>query len=145
MYFELSCGECQAVIGRRYITTVEEIDGIRNAYTLDVGRIITYELGKCLGNKAGNCEAPPPEFYTSVALHEDLVLVKSNVAAIAAKLQKLEQSLARGGGSAVSPRNLPAVAAAAAAAGGSRKRPQQQAQGYNSEIYHVDPSKRNNR
>ncbi|KAJ1847768.1 hypothetical protein LPJ70_001367, partial [Coemansia sp. RSA 2708] len=58
-------------------------------------KVMTYELGKCLGNRPANPEGPPPEFYTSVGFHDDLVMVKSNVTAIAAKLQKLEQAVAR--------------------------------------------------
>ncbi|KAJ2743928.1 hypothetical protein GGI20_003366 [Coemansia sp. BCRC 34301] len=144
VYLELSCVECQATIGRRYLSTVEDMDSIRNTYALDIDKVITYELGKYMGDKqAGEGVLPPPAFYASAAMHEDLTMLKSNVAALAAHVQKLEQLIARGSGggssssvnggaSSISPRT-PGVQ-------GSRKRPQ--AQGLNPDIYHVDPSKR---
>ncbi|KAJ2498843.1 hypothetical protein GGH96_003990 [Coemansia sp. RSA 1972] len=125
VYYELTCTECDSLVGRRYVTTVEDMDVIRNAYSLDIEKVLTYELGKCMSNRP-TMEGPPPEFYTSVAFHEDLVMVKNNVTAIAAKLQRLEQTMAR---LPVSPRS----------AQGSRKRGPQ---GLNPEIYHVDPTKR---
>ncbi|KAJ2157387.1 hypothetical protein GGF46_004538 [Coemansia sp. RSA 552] len=128
VYYNLSCVECDAVVGRRYMTTSEELDAIRNAFALDISKVITYELGKCMGDRSSDEGRPPPEFYTSVAFHEDLTMVKSNVTAIAAKLQRLEQAMARL--TSTSPRS---------AGSGSRKRSSQQ--GLNPEIYHVDPPK----
>ncbi|KAI8322853.1 hypothetical protein GQ54DRAFT_248983, partial [Martensiomyces pterosporus] len=46
VYVELSCANCRAQLGRRYITTTEEMDSIRNAYALDIDKVMTYELGK---------------------------------------------------------------------------------------------------
>ncbi|KAJ2883910.1 hypothetical protein IWW38_005487, partial [Coemansia aciculifera] len=138
VYFELTCAECQATIGRRYLTTVEDMDSIRNAYALDIDKVITYELGKCMGDKqAGEGGAmPPPTFYASAAMHEDVSMLKSNMAALAAHVQKLEQLVARsnsgggvnGGASSISPRM------SGGQQGSSRKR--SQAQGLNPEIYH---------
>ncbi|KAJ1726502.1 hypothetical protein LPJ61_005141 [Coemansia biformis] len=127
-YFELSCAECDAVVGRRYVTTTPDIDVMRNTYALDIEKVVTYELGRCMDSRPPAADGPPPEFYTSVAFHEGLTLVKSNVAAIAAKLQQLEQAMARH--PAPSPRS---------AAPAARKRPPQ---GLNPEIYHADASKR---
>ncbi|KAJ1822373.1 hypothetical protein LPJ56_000820 [Coemansia sp. RSA 2599] len=128
IYHELSCNECQAVVGRRYLTTAKEMDGMRDLYALDLGKVLTYELGKCLRGDESMVQQPPPaEFYTSVALHEDLSMVKSNVTAIAARLQKLEQMLVRN--SNTSPRT---------ASGTSRKR---QSTG-TAELNYVDSSKR---
>ncbi|KAI9505975.1 Protein Mis18-alpha [Coemansia spiralis] len=132
VYHELSCGECNAIIGRKYVTTTEDMDSVRNAYALDIQKVITYELGKCLSNRPANSDVPPPEFYTSVAFHEDLVMVKSNVTAIAAKLQKLEQAFLRAPQTTTSPRS--------ASSSGNKKR--SSAHGLNPEIYQIDSSKR---
>ncbi|KAJ1854831.1 hypothetical protein IWW56_001669 [Coemansia sp. RSA 2131] len=128
VYYELICTECDSVVGRRYVTTVEDMDVIRNAYSLDIEKVLTYELGKCMSNRPTSTEGPPPEFYTSVAFHDDLVMVKNNVTAIAAKLQRLEQTMAR----------LPATSPRSAQQS-SRKRV---SQGLNPEIYHIDSTKR---
>ncbi|KAJ2612627.1 hypothetical protein EV177_002906 [Coemansia sp. RSA 1804] len=131
-YHELSCGECHQTVGRKYLTTTQDIDLIRGAYALDIQRVITYELGKCLGNKPASADVPPPEFYTSVAFRDDLGMVKNNVTAIAAKLQKLEQVIMRLPQASMSPRSAPPP--------GGRKR--SSAHGLNPEIYHIDPPKR---
>ncbi|KAJ2723024.1 hypothetical protein GGI07_002918 [Coemansia sp. Benny D115] len=134
IYHELCCIECQTPVGRKYLTTSEELDSIRGLYALDIGQVMTYELGKCLKSEV-EVEQPTKEFYTSVAFREDLVMVKNNVTAVAARLQRLEQILARNGtpGSlATSPR---------ATASGSRKRQSAGA----ADLYQVDPSKRFNR
>ncbi|KAJ2803558.1 hypothetical protein H4R20_002843 [Coemansia guatemalensis] len=129
VYYDLTCAECDSLIGRRYVTTIEDMDVIRNAYALDIQRVMTYELGKCMGGRPPNSDRPPPpEFYTSVAFQEDLNLVKNNVTAIAAKLQKLEQTMARM--PTTSPRS---------ATSSTRKRSMQ---GLNPEIYQIDPSKK---
>ncbi|KAJ1964038.1 Protein Mis18-alpha [Dipsacomyces acuminosporus] len=129
VYLELTCAECSSQLGRRYITTTEDMDSIRNSYALDIDKVVTYELGKCLGNSAPNADRPPPEFYTSVAFHEDLTMVKSNVTAIAARLQQIEQSLMR----------LPSTSPRSVTPAG-RKRPSQPALG---DPYHqIDSSKR---
>ncbi|KAJ1661395.1 hypothetical protein GGH95_003151 [Coemansia sp. RSA 1836] len=141
VYFELSCAECQATIGRRYLTTVEDMDSIRNAYALDIDKVITYELGKCMGDKqASEGAMPPPAFYASAAMHEDLAMLKSNVSALAAHVQKLEQLIARGGGSGSVNGGASSISPRTPGVQGSRKRPQ--VQGLNPEIYHVDSSKR---
>ncbi|KAJ1944665.1 hypothetical protein GGF37_002086 [Kickxella alabastrina] len=127
IYHELNCSECQAGIGRRYVTTTEDLDSVRNTFALDIDRVLTYELGKCLKGEE-NVRRPTAEFYTSVGFHNDLGMVKSNVTAIAARLQKLEQALMQ----AKNPVNSPPVA------GGSRKR----ASASGADIYPVDPSKR---
>ncbi|KAJ2840443.1 hypothetical protein J3B02_006233, partial [Coemansia erecta] len=126
VYHELTCDECQAVVGKRYLTTAKGMDCMRNLYALDLGKVLTYELGKCLKGGESVAMQPPPEFYSSVALCEDMSMVKNNVTAIAARLQKLEQLLARN--SATSPR----------ASGASRKR---QSTG-TAELNYVDSSKR---
>ncbi|KAJ2694899.1 hypothetical protein H4R19_005879, partial [Coemansia spiralis] len=120
VYYDLTCAECGAAIGRRYATTTQDMDALRNMYALDIERVITYELGRCIPGRPPPSDGPPPEFYTSIAFHEDLNMVKSNVTAIAAKLQKLEQTLARPPAS--SPRAAP----------GARKR---SSQGLNPDIY----------
>ncbi|KAJ1863782.1 Protein Mis18-alpha [Coemansia sp. RSA 2703] len=127
IFHELSCAECQAVIGRRYLTTIEGMDSIRNTFALDISKVLTYELGKCLkGEDLAKQTLPPPEFYTSVSFHEDMTMVKNNVTAIAARLQKLEQALARN--TATSPRTP------------VNPRKRQSASG--AELLPVDPSKR---
>ncbi|KAJ2074771.1 hypothetical protein GGI09_002138 [Coemansia sp. S100] len=131
VYFELTCGECQAQIGRRYLTTVEDMDSIRNCFALDMDKVITYELGKCL-NKQSEVLPPPPEFYASAAMYEEMTKLRNNLAALAAHVQKLELTIYRNnGGTSISPRT-------ASGQGPSRKR----TQGLNPEIYHVDSSKR---
>ncbi|KAJ2144664.1 hypothetical protein IW136_001275 [Coemansia sp. RSA 678] len=127
VYYELMCAECDTIVGRRYVTTVEDMDVIRNAYSLDIEKVLTYELGKCMSNRP-TTEGPPPEFYTSLAFHDDLVMVKNNVTAIAAKLQRLEQTMAR----------LPATSPRSAQQSSRKRGPQ----GLNPEIYHIDPTKR---
>ncbi|KAJ2544815.1 hypothetical protein EV175_005859 [Coemansia sp. RSA 1933] len=131
VYHELSCGECHQNVGRKYLTTTQEIDPIRGMFALDIQKVITYELGKCLGNKPACSDVPPPEFYTSIAFHDDLGMVKNNVTAIAAKLQKLEQVIMRMPQANTSPRSAPPPS-------GGRKR--SSAHGLNPEIYHVDSS-----
>ncbi|KAJ2814400.1 hypothetical protein IWW50_007138, partial [Coemansia erecta] len=42
VYYELLCTECDSVVGRRYVTTVEDMDVIRNAYSLDIEKVLTY-------------------------------------------------------------------------------------------------------
>ncbi|KAJ2455747.1 hypothetical protein EV183_000594 [Coemansia sp. RSA 2336] len=124
VFYELTCAECDTVVGRRYVTTVEEMDAIRNTYSLDIDKVMTYELGKCMKTPSSS-EGPPPEFYTSIAFHEDMVMVKSNITAIAAKLQKVEQAISR----------LPATSPRSAAS--SKKR---YSQGLNPDM--LDSSKR---
>ncbi|KAJ2706172.1 hypothetical protein FB645_001808 [Coemansia sp. IMI 203386] len=127
VYHELTCNECQTPIGRQYLTTTSELDQMRNLFALDLSKLITYELGKCLRGDSQRVSQPPVEFYSSVEMHDDLVMVKNNVAAIAKRLQMLEQVLARNS-AATSPR----------AAGASRKR---QSTG-TAELNYVDSSKR---
>ncbi|KAJ2852159.1 hypothetical protein IWW36_000539 [Coemansia brasiliensis] len=127
VFYELACAECDAVVGRKYVTTVEDMDALRNAYSLDIDKVMTYELGKCMKSPS-NSDGPPPEFYTSIAFHDDMVMVKSNITAIAAKLQKLEQTISR----------LPATSPRSAPSSSKRR----SSQGLNPEIYHIDSSKR---
>ncbi|KAJ2023446.1 hypothetical protein GGI06_001413 [Coemansia sp. S85] len=129
VYFELTCAECQAPIGRRYLTTVEDMDSIRNCFALDIDKVITYELGKCLGNKTS--EMPPPEFYASTAMYEEMTKLKNNLAALAAHVQKLELAVYRNGTS-ISPRT----------SGGQPPPSRKRSQGLNPEIYHVESTKR---
>ncbi|KAJ2792757.1 hypothetical protein GGI18_000128 [Coemansia linderi] len=129
VYFELTCAECQAPIGRRYLTTVEDMDSIRNCFALDIDKVITYELGRCLGNKTS--EMPPPEFYASTAMYEEMTKLKSNLAALAAHVQKLELAVYRNGTS-ISPRT----------SGGQPPPSRKRSQGLNPEIYHVESTKR---
>ncbi|KAJ2785063.1 hypothetical protein H4R18_000771 [Coemansia javaensis] len=122
VFYELRCAECDAAVGRRYVTAAQGMDALRNTYALDMGCVVTYELGRCMDGRPPADAPPPPEFYASAALYNELAMVKSNVTAIAARLQTLEKSVA-------SPRS----------AAGARKR---HSQGLNPDIYHVDSPKR---
>lgn len=169
VYFELECQECQQSLGRRYLTTIEEMDAIRNAYALDITKLITYELGKSIQpqNARDTSGAPPPEFYTSLEFHDDMCMVKNNITAIAARLQKLEQNLmaSRKGSNAIASTPSSSLSSSLLSpspghrkVGRPRKRPlppphphshphpplppQQQRPSTTENMYQIDPSKR---
>ncbi|KAJ2768752.1 hypothetical protein IWQ56_002820 [Coemansia nantahalensis] len=98
------------------------MDALRNTFAIDIERVITYELGRCIaGRPQPPSDGPPPEFYTSLAFREEMDLVKSNVNAMAARMQRIEQAVAS-----------QTVASPRASSSGARKR---SSQGLNTDIY----------
>jgi len=45
-YFNFNCTECQAVLGKYYLTTSRDMDDMREKFSFDVNMISSYELGK---------------------------------------------------------------------------------------------------
>ncbi|KAL3658562.1 hypothetical protein V7S43_016446 [Phytophthora oleae] len=45
-YFELLCQNCQAVLGRKYLTTPVALDGIRDLFSFSTEAITSYTLGE---------------------------------------------------------------------------------------------------
>ncbi|EPQ27473.1 uncharacterized protein PFL1_05011 [Pseudozyma flocculosa PF-1] len=46
-YLALECAGCQTDLGKKYVTTPRELDGLRGAYSLIVDNVSTYTLGSC--------------------------------------------------------------------------------------------------
>ena len=50
-YFNFTCSNCQAQLGRYYLTTSKDLDELREKFTFNVNNIQSYELGKAQHGK----------------------------------------------------------------------------------------------
>ncbi len=50
-YFNFTCSNCQAQLGRYYLTTSRDLDELREKFTFNVNNIQSYELGKAQHGK----------------------------------------------------------------------------------------------
>lgn len=49
-YFKLHCPRCNELIGRKYSTTTRSLDSIRDAFTFDTAKLVSYQLASCVAD-----------------------------------------------------------------------------------------------
>lgn len=99
-YYELLCHNCQAVLGRRYLTTPVVLDGIRGLFSFSTEAITSYTLGEPMQNEAGNeqaaaaCHAAMQKLAAErnevARLRDEMEKVKGLMVAVDERLAQLE-------------------------------------------------------
>ena len=76
-YFRFNCSNCQAVLGRYYLTTARDLDELREKFTFTVDAVESYELGKA---QFGKAETVPEAASSTDPLVSDAVGAGAEVA-----------------------------------------------------------------
>lgn len=90
-YFELLCQNCQAVLGRKYLTTPVALDGIRDLFSFSTEAITSYTLGDPM-HKADNGEDKAMT-RSAAACHEalqQLAIDRDQVANLRDEMEKIK-------------------------------------------------------
>ncbi|CAH0481680.1 unnamed protein product [Peronospora belbahrii] len=70
-YYELLCHNCQAVLGRKYLTTPVVLDGIRDLFSFSTEAITSYTLGEPM--QQAQDIADPTMLQAAAACHMDMI------------------------------------------------------------------------
>ncbi|RLN64651.1 hypothetical protein BBP00_00003312 [Phytophthora kernoviae] len=99
-YYELLCHNCQAVLGRRYLTTPVALDAIRDLFSFSTEAITSYTLGEPMQNQQENiqaaaaCHAAMQKLAVDrnevVRLREEMEKVKGLMVTVDDRLAQLE-------------------------------------------------------
>jgi len=96
-YFRFNCSNCQAVLGRYYLTTARDLDDLREKFTFSVDAVASYELGKAQFGKAENVPESMPTASSSASSSGLPLSDASAAAAAAAGEVEGAERLGRGG------------------------------------------------
>eukprot|EP00041_Stephanoeca_diplocostata_P009373 m.144356 g.144356 ORF g.144356 m.144356 type:complete len:198 (+) comp17710_c0_seq2:86-679(+) len=88
-FAQLQCCKCDDVLGKLYRSTPRRLDTVRDMYTLDVSKIISYELGR--GASREGLE-DIMSLSTADALQSDIVKLQNMVLVLNEKIELLEQN-----------------------------------------------------
>mmetsp|Transcript_14365 Transcript_14365/g.56522 ORF Transcript_14365/g.56522 Transcript_14365/m.56522 type:complete len:201 (+) Transcript_14365:59-661(+) len=93
-YASLYCAECKTEVGRKYLTTSEELDNARGRYSLLVEKVCSYELGSAeIHSGEGEAANAVRNGIYSAHVADTIGQLTSNCAELQTSLLKVEKVL----------------------------------------------------
>ncbi|KAF0686825.1 Aste57867_21385 [Aphanomyces stellatus] len=98
-FHELTCTQCDTVLGKVYIGTVRALDAVRDLYTLNADALTNYQIGSQVPDDAPPIAEKPLEYDTTTSVVEqfrtDMDKVQNYLLLVDERLCDLEQELTR--------------------------------------------------
>ena len=78
-YYKFACKHCNSSLGRYYLTTSKDLDGLRERFAFHVDKISSYQLGSSSASSAEEMEEEDEERKEEVVKEEDNALELNRV------------------------------------------------------------------